>query len=265
VTIAAPADIDDIARSPSPGICVCDASTNEDLLTIGPALARAGRLSCLAGPAGLAELLPDLLGLSDDAHRPVRPSAGRSKLLVVNGSLTETALGQVAYALESGFAPIHVPPEIVLAHEPPFPGGLEGSVRNARADDAVIYTAVNSRHAETYIAHGHTAGLAEEATLARIPHNLGVLASRTAAALGRTLLASFGGETSRALLAALACRGLRPLDELGPGLVVSEIVEGRLTGHLVTKSGGFGGRDVVDTIRNYFTEGQDSGTGNNDG
>jgi D-threonate/D-erythronate kinase len=58
-------------------------------------------------------------------------------------------------------------------------------------------------------------------------------------------IVAFGGDTARALMAALGVRSIQPIGEALPGIPVSSILyEGRsLT--LITKAGGFGGPDLL--------------------
>jgi uncharacterized protein YgbK (DUF1537 family) len=213
----------------------------------------------------MAELLPDLLGLSRDGPGPTPPALPGTGLLVVNGSLTRTALDQVSYALDSGYAPVHLSPDMILADPPSLTGALTDALSKAVGRNAIVYSAAVPSDADAYMDYGRGLGLEDSEILTRIPVHLAALASSAALASGRTIVASFGGETSRAFIGSLGCAGLRPLDEIAPGLVVSRAEGARYSGYLVTKSGGFGEAHVVDTILSYFTEGISRDIGSNHG
>jgi len=59
-------------------------------------------------------------------------------------------------------------------------------------------------------------------------------------------LVIFGGDTARALMAALAIDELEPLGEILPGMAFSRLPGGL---HLVTKAGGFGPPDILTQLR----------------
>lgn len=102
-------------------IVICDAVTDDDMYMIGTSVKSAHRLRFLAGCAGFAEWLPDLLCLETNAasvHRYPLP------LLVVCGSLQETSVRQVRYAEERGMNGITVT-GMQLVDET-YPGTTEG-------------------------------------------------------------------------------------------------------------------------------------------
>ena len=62
----------------------------------------------------------------------------------------------------------------------------------------------------------------------------------------------FGGDTLASFLAVLGVRGIRPVRELLPGVVLSQMQRGGKTILLITKSGAFGERDTLVSLLRKF-------------
>ena len=65
----------------------------------------------------------------------------------------------------------------------------------------------------------------------------------------------FGGDTLIAILKAMEVTGIRPLEEISPGLAVSQMTGTPRSLALISKAGGFGGEDVILNIINYIRGG----------
>ena len=84
------------------GIFVFDAENDADLREIGELLDKSGNLDMAAGAAGFASMLSSYYGLQTLPGR-VRPLSGPARpLLIVNGSLNDVSLRQVARAEQEG-------------------------------------------------------------------------------------------------------------------------------------------------------------------
>ena len=91
------------------GICVMDASTQEDLEEAGRNLYASKELRVMAGCAGFASVLPELLGLTM-GPAPELPCLDEG-LFVLCGSVNPITLRQLALAQQHGFERIHIKPE----------------------------------------------------------------------------------------------------------------------------------------------------------
>ena len=81
------------------GIWVFDASSVEDLRETGKRLKQEGKLHILAGCAGFAAVLPELLNLGTGKPRPI-PALGEY-FTVICGSVNPITVAQVAYPCKS--------------------------------------------------------------------------------------------------------------------------------------------------------------------
>jgi uncharacterized protein YgbK (DUF1537 family) len=102
----------------------------------------------------------------------------------------------------------------------------------------------------------HPVGAGEGPDLPRrIAAALGEVAERLADAGLVTALVLTGGDTARAVLAALGARGIALRAELLPGVPLGRIIGGELDGvAVVTKAGGFGRPDTLVEVQRYLQE-----------
>ena len=216
-------------------ILVFDAETDEDLETIGAALACCPQRVLWAGSAGLAAHLPDTLDLPATTRRSPAFARVNRPILIVVGTASHITRAQVARLAQ-------LPEVAIVAAEP---AALVSGRDTARlhAEVARVLTA------------GHNAVLtlsthpAAELLPAQIADALGALA---ASALGTGLpqgVILTGGDTARAVCHHLGATGIRLLDELEPGVPVGTLA-GAPPLLTVTKAGAFGTLDtLVDALR----------------
>ena len=79
---------------------------------------------------------------------------------------------------------------------------------------------------------------------AHVADRLGYITKHVAEAFGYKDLAVFGGDTLLAVLNHLKLNDLRPVDEIEPGVVLSETGDYRV----ISKAGGLGREDVVERM-----------------
>ena len=90
------------------GILVFDAGSLDDLASTGRALFRNGRPRLMAGCAGFAALLPDLMKMTE--RRTVTMPKLDPRLLVVCGSVNSITLRQLDVAEQNGFSRLRLTP-----------------------------------------------------------------------------------------------------------------------------------------------------------
>ena len=207
------------------GIYIFDALTDADLGHIGRWLARRGLLGVSAGSAGFAEQLADLLDL---ARRPAPEPRGSGPMLVVNGSLNEVSLAQIARAERDGWAVVTLPEE-----------GAE----SAEVDRVI------AAGRDVVLRSGAPGG--QRLTRPGVAESLGRIAALALARGGFGRLAVFGGDTLLAVARACGWAALLPRAEILPGVVLAEVAgrEGELL--LITKAGGFGPENLLRQIQDY--------------
>ena len=229
------------------GILVFDAETPEDLMETGRALFQTGPVPVMAGCAGFAAALPRLLGL--DTGTPCPLPRLDPRLLVVCGSVNPITLAQLDAAEQSGFARLRLTPEQKLS-----PGYWKTDAGQASLP---AIEAMLAEHPRCIIetndsgGNGPTAAYAKELGLSleelriRIASALGELVGSlfTSPALGTLLLT--GGDTLLQCMNSVGVRELEPVCELERGVVLARFTYKGCTRHVITKSGGFGNRELL--------------------
>ena len=232
-------------------IYVFDCNSNDDLNRIGRSLAQQRALQVLAGPAALAELLPDLLKL------PTKLTPRKKNdqpILVVNGSVNNVALAQIAFAGQHGFTQITVPPAVLFAGESTSDDQLEkfadqAAPESSQPSDLILRTIEHRDELHEYIAQNAPT----QATTSDICHlaarNMGRLVARilNKAKFGNCVV--FGGDTALGIIEALECTSLLLAEEIIPGLALAELAQFPRPINFITKPGGFGPENVICQIR----------------
>jgi uncharacterized protein YgbK (DUF1537 family) len=222
-----------------PGIFCFDAESDRDLLNIGKRCAAGDGLRIMAGSAGFAAILPEVLSLE---RTTVILSKFHERLFVVNGSLNEVSVAQVATARERGMFCTYLHPA--------------EADRNVWRDETAMETLV-----EPIVRHLNAQGRALFSTPAK-PFDgpspaacAAVLGQVAAAVLERVPdvnLAIFGGDTAFSVCKAIGAELLYPVTEIEPGCTVCTRDRSGVSGAVLVKSGGFGSRDIVESIEKYF-------------
>lgn len=224
------------------GILVFDAATAEELISTGTSLFTRQNPRIMAGCAGFAAVLPELLGLSDGQIVP--PPKLDERLLVVCGSVNPITLRQLNAAEQAGFARLRLTPEQKLT--PDYWQSADGAAQLAEMERLL---AANPRCIiETNDAGGNAPtaeyaaalGLTREEVRVRIAGSLGQMLGALFAcpALGTLLLT--GGDTLLQCMNRIGVRELEPVCELEKGVVLARFTFRGCTRHVITKSGGFG-------------------------
>ncbi len=253
-TAVIPAQSDAIAaalRSSRKGIYIFDCDSDQAMICIAGALARNDAHRVTAGPAGFAEFLPDLLRLP---QKKIAPASNDRPILVVNGSINEVALAQVAFARRHGFAEIAVPPSVLFANESTADEQVEkiaekAALQSSRSKDVVVRTIECRDELDEYIAQNAPKETTRSDICRLAADNMGRLVARilAKAAFGNCVV--FGGDTALGVIKALGCSRLLLAGEIIPGLALAELAGSPYPINFITKPGGFGPQDVICQIR----------------
>ncbi len=201
----------ELIETGAPTIHVLNAETDEDLRVCADLL-REKKL--LAGSAGWAEFLPATMRLPS-ASLPLPPLS--LPLLVVNGSLHEQSLRQVAHAAQHGW---------VVIEATPTTSPTQVVAALATHQRAILSTSPQQQPDELFALR--LAKLVQQ-VLAQIPV---------------PTLAVFGGDTLAALAAACGWKAFRPQAEVVPGIPLVAVC-GQDALWVLTKAGGFGAEDLL--------------------
>jgi uncharacterized protein YgbK (DUF1537 family) len=238
---------------------ILDAESMDDIRALGNHLKRSGNLDFLAGCAGFAEILPDLLEL------PTRSLAQRKRednLLVVSGSVNPITIEQLTQGGNLGFSIFTLSFDQKLDVSYPQSRACDDFVQDVtkelRQNSRVIIRAVEQvAEFEASIRNAHARGIAEDDLSRRVADNIGEITLRILDSVRVGILVIFGGDTLHSVLLKMHCDGVIPLAELSPGVVAAKILSGRHEGVIVTKSGGLGCKDVLRQIEEFVFERED--------
>ncbi|MGH2458161.1 MAG: four-carbon acid sugar kinase family protein [Chloroflexota bacterium] len=236
-------------------LIVGDAESPNDLRGLVEALRQTDRAILPVGSAGLAEWLGG--SLASPARPPREIALSREPILLVAGTVSQTGLVQLGRLVESGVKLVRLPPDEALGNpESTAHTTAIELVREFRDGGCVALALVNptSTGADPRLAVAHR-GLAPGLATERL---VGALGRTTVLALARVCPAAMiltGGDTARAVCAALGANGLDVHREAAPGVPICLLEGGRWDGlPVVTKAGGFGAADTLTRVVKQLEE-----------
>jgi uncharacterized protein YgbK (DUF1537 family) len=212
----------ELRRSSGETLLICDAETEEDICRITQAITDLNAFGLCAGPAGFLAQLISATRAGVSAKQIVRARSG----LFLNGSFHPASLKQTSATAVAGS-------RVWILQE--SASGDEQIVREIVEDSDCPWPLVGT-------SSKRLGGPSVSERLARV-------ASRICLARCFESIVTFGGDTTFAILKALAVDRILPLDELLPGIALSRIRVGGRDTLLVSKAGGFGEEETVTDIR----------------
>lgn len=246
--------------SHQPFIAVYDAETDEELQRIAAGLFKAGQLTTIAGCAGMAETLPELLGLTGPA--PSIPDFIPG-FLVACGSVNPITRGQLDYAEEHGFKRIRLTPPQKLE-----PGYFETEVGRAKVRELVETVKgcplcildtndLPGRQGESEtLAYAGEHGIALEELRVRIATTLGYLVKELVDGGVESTMLITGGDSLLGFMNQIQVYEMTPICEMAPGTVLSQFeIKGR-TYEVISKSGGFGEKELLSELAEKILKGK---------
>ncbi len=237
-------------REDDGGLVVADAVTAADLTRLAGLILREGLQRVVVGSAGLAAALGP--ALSRKSRRRRRPAAAKHPILVVVGSPNPTSLAQVTWAERHGLPAVHAEVPEILAGRERFRSELERTVGKVRmevtAGRDVILTL--SQRPLRPSEKKRTLRPSASGTLSEF---LGLATRRLARAerLGAVILC--GGDIAVATCRALGADGILLGGEVEAGVPWGHVLGGEHPNlPVITKAGGFGGREVFRTAIRFL-------------
>ena len=228
-------------------ILVFDAESTDDLYSTGRQLASQGRLGVLAGCAGFAAVLPEILGI--DSGHPVSVPKLDPRLLVICGSVNPITTAQLDYAEQRGFRRLRLTPEQKL--EPNYWQTQEArdllvSIEEMLAENSRCIIETNDEGGNQPTAdYASALGIDLDTLRVRIAGSLGQLVKGifSSPSLGTILMT--GGDTLLQCMNCLGVNQLEPICEMEKGIVLARFTCNGHTCHIITKSGGFGQESLM--------------------
>jgi len=214
------------------GIYIFDCSSDGELREISSAVSHLGWTKALAGSAGFADCLADLLVLArQQSSQPQLSLAWR--ILVVNGSMNPAAALQISRIEQLGYPVVYV--DGLCAQR------IDETVRTIQMQSAncVVLSSTDIRMGRT------TSPPQDSETMLHFAENLGRMVATAIEHADFQLMIVFGGDTYAGIARALQCKSIVPLMEILPGVPLSKM-HGRSKEILaISKAGGFGDDDIL--------------------
>ncbi len=228
------------------GILLYDASTDEDLQAIALHLKKTDRLKLLAGCAGFAAMLPELLQLEQRSdHLPQLPP----RLLTICGSINPITVRQMDLAEQMGMARVRLTPQQKLEaswmERDEGQQCLEHWQELLEEEGSLIIECGGAFEEAELPAYEQTFHIRREDMRVRIADNLGkILKQLLNLGIQSTIMVT-GGDTLRAFMHQIHLSELADICEVMPGVVLAGIVYKGERFALISKSGGFGEEDLL--------------------
>ena len=239
------------------GILIFDAESEEDLFATGHALQKAGRLRIMAGCAGFAAMLPELLDSCRGERHFTMPRL-HQRLLMLCGSVNPITLTQLERAEQAGFLRLRMRPDQKL--EPEYwetPAGreqLECWIDQLEQGGHAVIDSNDPGGNEPTARYAQEQGLTLEEVRQRISGSLGqILKAVHDHGVEGTLLIT-GGDTLKQCMDRLEVYQIEPLCELEPGVVLSRFAYQDVTRYVISKSGGFGSENLLVNLVNRLSQ-----------
>ena len=230
-------------------ILVFDAETSGDLAAIAASLMKRQMLRASAGCAGFAEALMEVLPFAQ-TQSGRRPRLEKRPVLVLSGSRHPVSLAQVKTALDAGIPGFCVEGGNLLEEQ-----WFASAQAEALAEDCgKTLTGQGICLLGTALAlGGEESGPAlSSSETENLSGRLGRLALKILSGTGPLHMVVFGGDTLLGIMSALEYRSILPLEEILPGIVLARAEGSGRGAFIVTKSGAFGEKDAIESLRNYL-------------
>ena len=210
------------------GICIYDASSDEEMEWIARQLQQKEGVKVIAGCAGFARYLPFVFGIRTD----VKPRKIREgNVLVVCGSVCEVSLEQMRLLKEKGY------PFFTISESCPDHFIIEKAVAGLKSSGVFILESISDRNQML-----DNQELEEERE--RIKLRLAELTKSILDCASVVTLFIIGGETLHRIMDEMDAEGIIPESEMIPGIPIG-IIQGDSL-QVASKSGGFGETRAVD-------------------
>lgn len=228
-----------------PVIGIFDAQSDDDIKSIAQHLNDRNQLKIMAGCAGFASFLPELLKFR---KRKISMPKLNQSLLVMSGSVNPISIAQIEYAQKEGIKRIVLTPRQQL--EQGYLSSIEGKLWLQKLENSfeeypviMLDTGISDLNAlDTYIKEKR---LALNEARVRTASALGEIVKRLLDINHDHTLMIIGGDTLFEFFNQIDCNEIYPVSEIGAGTVLSYIKYKKEKIWIITKSGGFGKQDVI--------------------
>ena len=230
------------------GALVFDCASDGEIARIGDKLKAAGLLRLTAGCAGFAAVLPELIPFRLSQGRGGRPGGG----LLLSGSANEITWRQLDYGENRGWKILSPRWEEIAGENPePVVKRLEAAFR-ADGEGAALAISRSRAQVEEWRELAAARGMDGRGLHDKIQRFIRKLVPAALERTGVQNLAVFGGDTLYSALEALGCRSLEVQGEVEEGVPFSLVKLGEREYTVISKSGGLGSLEVLETLREFL-------------
>ncbi len=238
--------------SSNPSAVICDIRHQEDMEARVEELLERGQLKLIAGCAALADSLASKIPFHRNAPNQCRQTKG---LFVACGSLNRITEQQLIYAQKNGFTRQHLTIEQKLqkGYYDTSAGKafLQYILETCRKHPQMIVDSMGGE--EAMEAYRKKYGISMPDVRRLIPEAHGQIADFLARNHMDITVLTTGGDTLMGYMKLIGCTQIRPVCEIEPGVVVSELENRGFLQQVISKSGGFGTEDVLVRIAEKIT------------
>lgn len=236
-------------------IYLLDAQTKEDIKARTQELKEKGKISLLAGCAGLAAYLPQVLELEEKEAKTWKRTKG---LYIACGSLNLITKSQIDYAKLCGFANKNLLPEQKLQPEyydleesREFVDGLYQSIQENKCMIVDTYDLEDKDATKRYAA---LYNIKQEEIRYLISECHGKIAKELVEKGMQATIFMTGGDTLMGFMKVLGCSKIQPICEIGQGSVLSNLDWNGKELQVISKSGGYGEKEILVEIAKKVVE-----------
>lgn len=227
-------------------ITVYNANNDQEIKSIAEKLYESNQLKIMAGCAGFAAYLPDILKLKGNKRKiPELPNC----FLVICGSVNPITRKQLDYAEQRGFTRIRLGPEQKLEK------GYYQSTEGKKFLQNLIIICKNEKYCiidtndfpeqnDTF-KYANAKHIPLEDIRVSISTTLGYIVKEVIASGIESALLITGGDSLLGCMKRVQCHEIAPICELAPGTVLSQIEVEKKQYNLISKSGGFGEENLI--------------------
>ncbi|SHI56413.1 Uncharacterized conserved protein YgbK, DUF1537 family [Dethiosulfatibacter aminovorans DSM 17477] len=229
----------------SPSIYVYDAETEGDIRCIADSIYEKDKLRVFAGCAGLASVLPDLLGLKG---KSVHYCNKIEKLLILCGSVNPITGKQLDYAEARGIKRIRLKPHQKLSKEYYDTScgkrDIEELVKMLSSSAVGIIDSNDPSGEMTTREYARENGMSLDDIRVNISSTLGFILKRLFEAGIESTVLITGGDMLLGFMKQMDIWELSPVCEMAPGTVMSRMTVNGREYEIISKSGGFGDENL---------------------
>ncbi len=239
------------------GIIIYDARSSDDLVRIGRQLKEEHALDITAGCAGFAEVLAEDL---DFNYTKAESFEKKEKMIVLSGSINQVTGSQMDYARENGFfrRTLTEKEKLEESYLQTQDGihFLKELEEMCRIHDRIIFDVFSPDTLKGAKQYAALHQIPEKEIAGRIAKRLGEIFFRLSKSNPESLIMIIGGDTLYASIQQYPELVLNPICEPAPGTV---LIRGSTRDHnlsLLSKSGGFGEKDLLIHLSNQLMKGR---------